>query len=227
MTDTSLLSDFKSSCSKTSRDELIQEGVQIAKKLEEYNSPLPYISTDIKGRKTKVELTPDGHFRNRGFGGTSRRYDKLSYHGIDDVDLRIPEITKLISNGNRRLAAIESQFNKVLSLYPTDVAELSFSGTNDKVSLLYELVSKRQNELNTLLHTQGDLAERLFITFKVSDFTISYDFSVNYKRYTRGIRVVVLPKLDTPRALKFLTKFKDIKQEVKQKLDKMLVKEGI
>lgn len=220
-----LLAEFRASLGGTSRDDVLERGTRIANQLHEFDLPLPYTYIKRKRQKrVKLQLQIDGslYITSPSDGYWSRsRYGRVEE--IDSKKVKTEDIKRLVNNGEKRLAKVESLFDKVTSLYSTDVAEIVFDGTKDKRNITYTLQQRRLSELAKLPpKVESGVFERLFIRTKVKGCSFTFDFSDSNQRFyvsmdlsSHGIQPI----------LKFLIEFQEIKQELKQRIEKLLVKE--
>lgn len=231
-----LLAKFRASLGGTSRDDILERGTRVANQLHEFDLPLPYTYIKRKEQKfvklerIKLELQPGGYFIViPPPDGYWSRYRYGHREKIDSKDVKTEEIKRLVNNGEKRLAKVESLFDKVTSLHSTDVAEIIFGGTKDKhghyskCDIARTLQQRKLSELADLPpKVINDLVERLYFQMKVKDCLFTFDFS-NQKQ--RSYVSMNLSSHGIQPILKFLVEFQEIKQELEQRIEKLLVKE--
>jgi len=208
-----VLRNFRASLG-VNREELLEEGARISIQLEEYELNLPYTYVKFGGERRKVELQPDGSLNISGSGRYS--HGRWEYKEMDSSQVKTPEIRKLVENGRRRLKQVESQIDKVISLYPTYIAELALSGVSSKGDIMNKLISRKKQDLEKLFSViKGDVFKRVYLQMDTHGFLFTFDSSRHYSYLT-------LPNLTFQQKLKFLTEFQGIKRETEQKLDEFL-----
>jgi len=206
------LRDFRASLG-LNREELLEQGARIVTQLQEYGLSLPYTYVKIKGERAKVEIQSNGSL-TIFIGHYS--YGKWKPQGVDLREVKTPEIRKIVENGRRRLKQVELQIDKVISLYPTDIAEFTLSGTSGKGDIMKQLIGRKKMELEKLFQIiKRDVFKRVYLQIDTHSILFTFDSSRTYSHLT-------LSSLNFQHKLKFLTEFQDIKQEMEQKLNELL-----
>jgi len=208
-----VLRNFRASLG-VNKEELLEEGARIAIQLQEYGLNLPYTYIKVEGERRKVELQTDGSLN---ISYTSKyRYARWEYEERDSKKVKTPEIRRIVENGRRRLKQVESQIDKVISLYPTDIAELALSGMSGKGNIMNKLITRKESELENLFSViKRDVFKRVYLQIDTHGFLFTFDSSRHYSHSN-------FPHLTFQQKLKFLTEFQGIKRETEQKLNEFL-----
>lgn len=208
-----VLRNFRASLG-VNREEPLEEGGRIAIQLQEYGLNLPYTYAKFGGERRKVELQTDGSLHISASGRYS--HGRWKYEEMDSKKVETPEIRRIVENGRRRLKQVESQIDKVISLYPTDIAELTLSGVSGKGDIMKRLTNMKKRELEKLFSViKRGVFKRVYLRMDTHGFLFTFDSSRTYAYLT-------LPTLNFQQVLKFLTEFQGIKRETEQKLDEFL-----
>ena len=198
---------------------LLKEGARIATQLESYGLKPSTIHRIIRGDDRRVGIFTDGFLHITGHFPS--KYDPK----IDSIDeIEVKDLTSLVENSRRRLAQAESRVDKIIALYPTDIAELTFdrdSYIDNKRDLIDELVRKKKDELEQLFNIEKDSTRRLYLELDTHGITFVFDLNRGKPYASLGFTTRHW-KLNNQ--LDFLLQYQEIKLELQEKLRKLFGK---
>lgn len=202
------LKDFKASLS-FDKGKTKEEIARCARQLDDYNTKCPGVIADIGEGRGKYRPGPDNDlWETRPTDSDSRWGKRATWDSLS-----IEQTQKLLGLCKKKLNLVEAQLDKIFSMYPTEVAELMFTGGDkSKSAIANGLIDKRRAELVGLMGVEKLPINRIYLSLGIQGFNITVDIHKDH-------RGVYLPRnLKFSSILRFLVNFPQIKAEMQTKL---------